>query len=136
VTEPEPGKVIAFYSFKGGTGRTMALANVGCILARERRVDRPVLLVDWDLEAPGLDRYFRKRLTKRFNSNKLLDQAPGLIDLFIELRDRVPLDSDPDDFSAVQLLLDQFPLSDYIIETDLPRLHLLKAGRIDPNYQI
>ena len=27
------GKVITFYSFKGGTGRSMALANVAWILA-------------------------------------------------------------------------------------------------------
>ena len=27
------GKVVTFYSYKGGTGRTMALANVAWILA-------------------------------------------------------------------------------------------------------
>ena len=41
-----------FYSFKGGVGRTMALANVAVHLARR---GRRVLLVDFDLEAPGLD---------------------------------------------------------------------------------
>ncbi len=44
--------VITFYSFKGGVGRTMALANVGVELAQR---GRRVLLVDFDLEAPGLD---------------------------------------------------------------------------------
>ncbi len=46
--------VITFYSFKGGVGRTQALVNVGVELARR---GRRVLLVDFDLEAPGLDTY-------------------------------------------------------------------------------
>src|SRR6201992_2436168 len=49
------GKVVTFYSFKGGTGRTMALANVAWILASN---GMKVLVVDWDLDSPGLHRYF------------------------------------------------------------------------------
>jgi tetratricopeptide (TPR) repeat protein len=49
------GKIVTFYSFKGGTGRTMALANVAWILAS---TGRKVLVVDWDLDSPGLHRYF------------------------------------------------------------------------------
>ena len=49
------GIVVTFYSYKGGVGRTMALANVAVLLAQR---DRKVLAVDWDLEAPGLERYF------------------------------------------------------------------------------
>lgn len=51
-----PGSVVTFYSFKGGVGRSMALANIAVLLAR---AGKRVLCVDWDLEAPGLDRYFR-----------------------------------------------------------------------------
>ena len=54
-----PGKIVTFYSYKGGTGRTMALANVGWILAAS---GHRVLLVDWDLEAPGLHRYLHPLL--------------------------------------------------------------------------
>lgn len=50
-----PGTVVTFYSFKGGTGRTMAMANVAWILATN---GKRVLVMDWDLEAPGLHRYF------------------------------------------------------------------------------
>ena len=46
--------VTTFYSFKGGVGRTMALANCGVELANR---GRKVLLVDFDLEAPGLDAF-------------------------------------------------------------------------------
>src|SRR5271170_367544 len=50
------GKIVTFYSYKGGTGRTMALANVAWILASS---GLKVLVVDWDLESPGLHRYFQ-----------------------------------------------------------------------------
>ena len=46
--------VITFYSFKGGVGRTMALVNVAAELVRR---GRKVLVVDFDLEAPGLETY-------------------------------------------------------------------------------
>ena len=46
--------VVTFYSFKGGVGRTLALVNVGIELAKS---GRKVLLVDFDLEAPGIDTF-------------------------------------------------------------------------------
>nr|BFE70123.1 hypothetical protein GCM10020092_034240 [Actinoplanes digitatis] len=55
MTVGQTGKVVTFYSFKGGTGRTMALANVAWILASN---GKRVLTVDWDLESPGLHRYY------------------------------------------------------------------------------
>jgi hypothetical protein len=69
----KPGRIITFYSYKGGTGRTMALANVAWILASN---GKRVLAVDWDLEAPGLHRYFRPFLLDRD-----LTASAGLIDL-------------------------------------------------------
>lgn len=47
--------IITFYSYKGGVGRSMALANIAVLMARR---GLKVLVVDWDLEAPGLERYF------------------------------------------------------------------------------
>jgi MinD-like ATPase involved in chromosome partitioning or flagellar assembly len=44
------GEVITFYSYKGGVGRTMALANVALWLSQ---AGYRTLVVDWDLEAPG-----------------------------------------------------------------------------------
>ncbi|MEV7975838.1 FxSxx-COOH system tetratricopeptide repeat protein [Streptomyces sp. NPDC086519] len=55
MTAARDGRIITFYSYKGGTGRTMALANTAWILAAN---GKRVLAVDWDLEAPGLDRFF------------------------------------------------------------------------------
>ncbi len=45
-------KIIAFYSFKGGVGRTSALLNVAYLLASKRGAT--VALADWDVHAPGL----------------------------------------------------------------------------------
>jgi cellulose biosynthesis protein BcsQ len=47
--------IITFYSYKGGVGRSMALSNVAFELSKR---SKKVLIVDWDLEAPGLEKYF------------------------------------------------------------------------------
>lgn len=49
------GIITTFYSYKGGVGRSFALANIAAILVRWRF---RVLCIDWDIEAPGLDYYF------------------------------------------------------------------------------
>ncbi len=56
--------IYAFYSYKGGVGRTLSLAHTGITLAATRRQKGyRVLLVDMDLEAPGLDIYVPKQTT-------------------------------------------------------------------------
>lgn len=70
------GEIITFYSYKGGTGRSMAAANVGWILASQ---GFRVLMIDWDLEAPGLSNYFHP-----FMHQPALEDHPGLIDFVIE----------------------------------------------------
>ncbi|MEU9616967.1 FxSxx-COOH system tetratricopeptide repeat protein [Streptomyces sp. NPDC048209] len=72
-TAEKPGEIVTFYSYKGGTGRTMALANVAWILASN---GKSVLVVDWDLEAPGLHRYFHP-----FLLDKELQSTSGVLDL-------------------------------------------------------
>lgn len=56
--EAEAPRLLAFYSYKGGVGRTTALlAMMGALLAGDKSERVPparVLLVDADLEAPGL----------------------------------------------------------------------------------
>jgi tetratricopeptide (TPR) repeat protein len=47
--------IYTFYSYKGGVGRSMALANVAEWFYRK---GLRVIMVDWDLEAPGLETYF------------------------------------------------------------------------------
>lgn len=45
---------VTFYSYKGGVGRSLALANIAALLVRK---GRRVVLIDFDLEAPGLDSF-------------------------------------------------------------------------------
>ena len=62
------GSVITFYSYKGGVGRSFLLANVGAQLAIW---GYRVLLVDWDLEAPGIHLYFDSYLDKPIQNGLL-----------------------------------------------------------------
>lgn len=53
----ELGQIVTFYSYKGGVGRTMALANVAVLLSLW---GYKTLIIDWDLEAPGLEHFFKE----------------------------------------------------------------------------
>lgn len=64
------GTVVTFYSYKGGVGRTLALANVAALLAAW---GYRVLCIDWDIEAPGLHLYFQRWMNKV--------TLPGLVEL-------------------------------------------------------
>ncbi|GLX93112.1 FxSxx-COOH system tetratricopeptide repeat protein [Herbidospora sp. NBRC 101105] len=67
------GRIITFYSYKGGTGRTMALANTAWLLASN---GNRVLALDWDLESPGLHKFFRP-----FLDEGVITSTPGVIDI-------------------------------------------------------
>ncbi len=65
----EKPKIYAFYSFKGGVGRTLHLsAYLFALLERFREEDKKILVIDADLEAPGLT--YWNRLEKQ--------QPPGI----------------------------------------------------------
>lgn len=76
----KPGLIYTFYSYKGGVGRSMALANVAALMARW---GHKVLIVDWDLEAPGLEMFF-EGVT---NLEQKRADTPGVVDI-IESRTR------------------------------------------------
>ena len=91
MTAPRPpGRIITFYSYKGGTGRTMLLANVAWVLASN---GKRVLAVDWDLEAPGLHRYLHPFLV-----DPELSGTEGVIDFVTDyaMRAMTPGPKDPD----------------------------------------
>lgn len=132
---PSGGRVITFYSYKGGTGRTMSLANVAWLLALN---NQRVLVVDWDLEAPGLHRFFHP-----FLDDAELNKTDGLLDLVVDLAS----------MAAAQLeMVEQHELDvfDYIQMLHWPsdsgsgltwrdfgersRIDLLTAGRQGANY--
>lgn len=76
MTQPDEGKIVTFYSYKGGTGRTMALANIAWILAQ---AGKRVLAIDWDLESPGLHKFFHP-----FLDPEAVAATPGVIELITD----------------------------------------------------
>ncbi|SDW33874.1 CobQ/CobB/MinD/ParA nucleotide binding domain-containing protein [Amycolatopsis xylanica] len=100
------GSVVAFYSFKGGVGRSFTLANIAVLLARW---GHRVLCIDWDLEAPGLHHYFRPLMSA--------DPAGGVVDLV-------------DDFLADRI----WPARHTTRLTGMGKLDLIAAGRDDLAY--
>ena len=51
-------QIFTFYSFKGGVGRSMAVLNIAYALVAK---GRNVLVLDMDLEAPGLSGFLRRQ---------------------------------------------------------------------------
>ncbi len=75
--EPGSKRIYTFYSYKGGVGRSMALANIAVLLADQ---GYRVLVVDWDLEAPGIQQFFSDQLSKQ-RTRLRSDRLPGVVDL-------------------------------------------------------
>jgi len=116
------GQVITFYSYKGGTGRSMALANAACLLTRD---GHKVLMIDWDMEAPGLPKYFRPFLPSKNHNHGLID--------FIEMADAAlpPMEYDAEDELALKKVFEK--TGDYLTPVlNSPdakgKLFLLKSG--------
>src|SRR5271165_350304 len=102
---------VTFYSYKGGVGRTLALANVA---DRLRAKGKKVFLLDFDLEAPGLDSFFDLE-----NASQ-----PGILEYV-------------NAFSESGVVPN---LKGYVTEVKSPErstgsIHLMRAGRGDQQYQ-
>lgn len=100
IPTPGEGVITTLYSFKGGVGRTMAGANVGFTAAMS---GLRVLIMDWDLEAPGMAYYFRG-LGEPEQSRAIKD-APGVMDLVWAWRKHV---GEADGNDDVEALLDDY----------------------------
>ncbi|UCE07269.1 MAG: AAA family ATPase, partial [bacterium] len=127
----QKSKIITFYSYKGGVGRSMALANVAWLLAN--KYNKKVLGIDWDLEAPGLHRFFdlqEKRIKK------------GLIDLYCDYKELLQQEAPSTGKKrlSINLYLDQrLIIDEYIVkipEKELKRgsISFIPAGKFDKEY--
>src|SRR6185437_6277344 len=152
MTQHDAGEIITFYSYKGGTGRSMALANVACVLASEmtNQNRKGVLMIDWDLEAPGLHRYFGSWMATStlgidtIEEQEPVESAPGLIDLFYDLLENVEAYIDKHRTTSdvvndtitteegARRVIKTVDFSSFILPTTISELSLLKAGRFDP----
>jgi len=120
------GRIITFYSYKGGTGRTMALANAAVVLARDR--GKEVLAIDWDLEAPGLHRFLH---------DGDVDERAGLVELFANAHELLPSVSGDGRAGTgrAQRVWRELSLDPYVGPTQVPGLSVMRAGRMDAGYE-
>lgn len=65
------GKLVSFYSFKGGVGRTTTMMMSAIGIARR---GKKVVMLDFDLEAPGISSFFPEEALSRY----------GILDFFLE----------------------------------------------------
>ncbi|MBN2004213.1 MAG: SUMF1/EgtB/PvdO family nonheme iron enzyme [Anaerolineae bacterium] len=111
--------IYTFYSYKGGVGRTMALANIAELFYR---AGLRVLMVDWDLEAPGLERFFP-------NAEDNM-QKPGLMDMLLDYKAQMTQEikgkSAPNPESPMHYVVDIYP------DAKEGGLFLLPAGKRSP----
>jgi MinD-like ATPase involved in chromosome partitioning or flagellar assembly len=113
--------IYTFYSYKGGVGRSMALANVAELFYR---AGLNVLMVDWDLEAPGLERFFPVKL------EEVLGQ-PGIINMLLDYKE--VMEQEPPDQAEDSPLpfkgVESYVVDIYPVASAKGRLRLLPAGR-------
>src|SRR5258707_3509835 len=98
-------------------------------------------MIDWDLEAPGLNRFFRNNFGAAVRGGAHLDQEldvkEGLLELLTKLRDEVFESNSPDrmqDQDSADALFAASEVDQFILKTGNPRLHLMKAGKQDHSY--
>ena len=127
-TESRNGRVITFYSFKGGTGRSMAVANVAWILAAS---GHRVLVADWDLESPGLHRFFQP-----FLHEQELWSGTGVIDLIRDY-ERVATKSDQAAREGLITSLSRVQKYAFSLDWEFPgggSLDFLAAGKMNGDF--
>lgn len=137
---PRPGEVTTFYSFESGTARSVALAQAAVLLAGGQNATVPVLMIDWDTEAPGLHHYFPAQDERFENMRPGADAArPGLLEYFEACREqlqslgRAGADIEPEE--RARLVLEAIDWEAYVERVDPSRsLYLMRAGRFDDSY--
>ncbi|MEA5604811.1 KGGVGR-motif variant AAA ATPase [Nostoc sp. UHCC 0252] len=121
--------IYTFYSYKGGVGRSMALANIAELFYR---ANLKVLIIDWDLEAPGIERFFFTDIDEK-RREEFYDK-PGIIDMLLLYKQK--MSQEIIDFNGINLLpfqnleeivFDVYPKS--IEENTEGKLCILSAGK-------
>lgn len=113
INRNESPRAVAFYSYKGGVGRTTALAHVASILAKR---GHKILVIDLDLEAPSLHLVFSK-----INPNP----KHGIVDYLYE-RSYAPSNTFQIHVSDI--------FGEIHLENSPGRLFVIPAGKIDLSY--
>ena len=111
--------IFTFYSFKGGVGRSMALANVAELLYL---AGLKVLMIDWDLEAPGLERFFD------VDANKVLDH-PGLLDLLLFSKQKIETKKLDENDESLIVDIKKYVIDLYPQNISEGKLWMISAGK-------
>lgn len=123
-------RVITFYSYKGGVGRSLAAANFSVYLAK---LGLKTVLIDFDLEAPGIDAKFpllqvpenQKGMLEYILQYQLKNEDPGSIE---QLSVKVPISNERTS-SPLWLI----PSGPYLSETYYTELNQLDWSLIFSN---
>ncbi len=108
-------ETITFYSYKGGVGRTLALANIAIYLSR---FGQNVCIMDFDLEAPGLHYKFPQFV-------KATDIKRGLVEFIYEFTHN----------KVIPQSLNEFTLELYPSSKSQSGIRLIPAGDVlSPDY--
>jgi len=73
------GKVIAFHSYKGGTGKTTCIVNLAALYAS---MGKKVCLIDFDIYAPSLTSYFNA--DPEYHIHDLLSGDAGINQVLVD----------------------------------------------------
>lgn len=79
-------KSLAFHSYKGGTGKTSVVVNLGALYAKQ---GANVCLLDYDFRAPSLNVLFKAK--PKFWLNDYLEDKCGIVDTLVDESDRLKL---------------------------------------------
>ncbi len=95
-------RIVNFYSYKGGVGRTNLLVNVADYMCQHHQ--KRILLMEWDLEAPGLHIYYEVGVGKlKSTQNSLIDILTSYLDNASRLKGQI----DTDKYSYLQYFTDE-----------------------------
>lgn len=115
-------KVVTFYSFKGGMGRTTALAATALYLAQ---MGKNILMIDTDLEAPGLSSLFKDESNTAFGGTVDYLLESNLNSNALDMADYIQQINDPVFMADIPGNL--FMISAGVMQED----YLQKLARID-----
>lgn len=82
-------KTITFYSYKGGVGRSLTLSNIATRLSQ---LNKKVFIIDFDLDAPGLQFKFKEFTHK--------DVKTGIVDYIYEFSNNGNIPNKVADFTS------------------------------------
>jgi len=124
------GEVTTFYAYDGAGTRSRALVHAAWLLSGRNHAKTPVLMIDWDLEGPGLHHYFP--------GGQSPEERAGVLELFEDCRARLQaLGGAPADETQrlAERVLDELDWDRYLERVDDGRpLYLMRAGRFDDSY--